>query len=306
MLNRLFTLLLFTVNISVAPRRGLCYDWIAMFFQGLERTLIMGIVNVTPDSFSDGGRFLDRERAVEHALRLVDEGADIIDIGGESTRPGAQPVPLEEELRRVIPVVEGLRRRSEVMISVDTYKAEVARRALEAGAEMVNDISALRFDPEMARVVAQHDAYVVLMHMQGTPQTMQDNPQYDDVVQDIREFLHERIAAAVAAGIKREKIIIDPGIGFGKLLEHNLEILRRLEELKALGRPILIGPSRKSFIGQLTGLPVDQRLEGTIASVVVGVLHGAAIVRVHDVAPVRRALQIVDAIKRGERDEVKN
>lgn len=277
-----------------------------MLLQDPERTLIMGIVNVTPDSFSDGGRFLDRDRAVEHALRLVDEGADIIDIGGESTRPGAQPVPLEEELRRVIPVVKELRRLSDVPISVDTYKAEVARQALEAGANIVNDISALRFDPQMARVVAEHDAYVVLMHMQGTPQTMQDNPHYDDVIQDILAFLKERIEVAIDAGIKREKIIIDPGIGFGKLLEHNLEILRRLGELRALGRPILIGPSRKSFIGQLTGLPVDQRLEGTIASVVVGVLHGAQIVRVHDVAPVRRALQIVDAIKRGERDEVKS
>jgi dihydropteroate synthase len=265
-----------------------------------KRTLIMGILNVTPDSFSDGGRYLEPERAVAHGLRLVKEGADIIDIGGESTRPGADPVPAEEELRRVIPVIEGIKQESNVMISIDTYKAQVAEVALAAGAGMVNDISALRLDEEMINVAVKYDVPVVLMHMQGTPRTMQENPQYNDVVSDIINFLGERIAAAAAAGIPKERLIIDPGIGFGKLLQHNLEILRRLDEFKALGRPILIGPSRKSFIGQLTGAPVEERLPGTIASIVLGILRGADIIRVHDVREARQAVQVADAIIRGD------
>lgn len=262
------------------------------------RTLIMGILNVTPDSFSDGGLYLQHERAIAQGLKLAEDGADIIDVGGESTRPGANPVPVKEELRRVIPVIEGLRKESQIMISIDTYKAPVAEAALAAGAEMVNDISALRFDSAMTSLLAEHDLPVVLMHMQGEPRTMQENPRYNDVVSEVSEFLRERIAAAVAAGIA--EIIIDPGIGFGKRVEHNLEILRRLAELKALGRPILIGPSRKSFIGQLTGAPLDERLPGTIASVVLGIAGGADIVRVHDVLEVKRAVQVADAIIRGD------
>lgn len=262
------------------------------------RTLIMGILNVTPDSFSDGGLYLQHERAIAQGLKLAEDGADIIDVGGESTRPGANPVPVKEELRRVIPVIEGLRKESQIMISIDTYKAPVAEAALAAGAEMVNDISALRFDKAMTSLLAEHDLPVVLMHMQGEPRTMQENPRYNDVVSEVSEFLRERIAAAVAAGIA--EIIIDPGIGFGKTVEHNLEILRRLAELKALGRPILIGPSRKSFIGQLTGAPLDERLPGTIASVVLGIAGGADIVRVHDVLEIKRAVQVADAIIRGD------
>ncbi len=262
-----------------------------------KRTLIMGILNVTPDSFSDGGRYTTVEAAVAHAQRLVEEGADILDIGGESTRPGADPVPLDEELRRVIPVVQAVRQAlPEVCISVDTYKARVAREALESGADMINDVSALRFDPEMASVVAEGDVPVVLMHMKGTPKTMQQNPTYGDVVREILAFLRERIEFAVSQGIARDRIIVDPGIGFGKRPEHNTEILQRLGELRELGRPILLGTSRKSFLGALTKRPVEKRLEETIASVVVGVLRGADIVRVHDVAPMKHALAVADAV----------
>ncbi len=264
-----------------------------------RRTLVMGILNVTPDSFFDGGKFFHLESALEHARRLIREGADIIDIGGESSRPGAEPVPEEEELRRVIPIIRALRQETSVPISIDTYKASVAEAALEAGANIVNDISALRFDSRMVKVVARAGVPVVLMHMQGEPRTMQQNPVYTDVVREIKEFFAERIAFTRAHGI--EKILIDPGIGFGKTVEHNLEILRRLGEFRELGYPILIGVSRKSFIGRLCGtdedpLPPSERLEGTIASNVIAVLNGAQIVRVHDVAAHKRALAIVDAI----------
>ena len=260
----------------------------------------MGVLNVTPDSFSDGGLYLDPERAIARGLELISAGADILDIGGESTRPGAEPVPPEEELRRVIPVIKGLREETEAVISIDTYKAVVAEAALEAGADMVNDISALRFDGRMGEVLAETAAPVILMHMQGEPRTMQENPHYDDVVSEIISFLRRRIEEAVELGIAPERVIIDPGIGFGKRVEHNLEILRRLDELKVLGRPILIGPSRKSFIGQLSGAPVSERLPGTIAAVALGIAKGAAIVRVHDVREVRQAVRIADAIVRGE------
>ncbi len=263
-----------------------------------RRTLIMGIVNVTPDSFSDSGAFFDPEAAIGQALLMAHEGADILDIGGESTRPGAQPVPLDEELRRVIPVIRAVRQALPQMpISIDTYKARVAEAALAAGATLVNDVSALRFDPQMASLVAEADVPVILMHMKGAPQTMQNAPSYTDVVREITEFLRERIAFAQAAGIAIEKIIVDPGIGFGKRPQDNTEILRRLHELKALGRPILLGTSRKSFLGAITRRPVTERLEETIASCVIGALRGADIVRVHDVGPVKHALQVADAIK---------
>ncbi len=254
----------------------------------------MGVLNVTPDSFSDGGDFLDVEAAVSHAKQMALDGADIIDVGGESSRPGSDPVSKEEELQRVIPVIERLAEEVNVPISIDTYKPEVAEAALEAGASLVNDIGGLG-DLNMVRVAAEHNVPVVLMHMQGKPKTMQDDPQYDDVIKEILRLFEERIEVAKKAGVK--DIIIDPGIGFGKTLEHNLEILRRVEEFTGLGHPVLIGPSRKGFIGAITDLPVEERLEGTIAAVAISAWNGASIVRVHDVKECRRALQIVDAVK---------
>ncbi|MCX8035984.1 MAG: dihydropteroate synthase [Candidatus Sumerlaeia bacterium] len=262
----------------------------------LRSVAVMGIVNVTPDSFSDGGRFLDPERAVAHGLQLIADGADILDIGGESTRPGAEPVPADVELRRVLPVVERLRQ-TNVLLSIDTAKAVVARAALEAGAHIVNDVTALRGDPEMAHVAADFGAGVVLMHMQGTPRTMQANPTYRDVVAEIGGFFAERRQAARAAGIADECMVFDPGIGFGKTLEHNLAILRRLGELLSLGRPVLVGPSRKSFIGKVLDVPVEDRLEGTAAAVAIAVWNGAAIVRVHDVRAMKRVAQMAAAIR---------
>jgi len=260
------------------------------------RTLIMGIVNVTPDSFSDGGAFLDPAAAVEHGLRLAAEGADILDVGGESTRPGAAPVPLEEELRRVVPVVRGLASRCQAPISVDTTKAAVARAALAEGAAIVNDVSALRFDPALGPVVAAAGAALVLMHMRGEPRTMQQGPRYDDLLGEVRAELAAALARAAAAGVDPARTIVDPGIGFGKSLEHNLELLERLGELEALGRPVLVGPSRKSFIGGITGAPPAERVEGTIAACCLAAARGAHAVRVHDVAAVRRALTVADAI----------
>lgn len=262
-----------------------------------SRTLIMGVVNVTPDSFSDGGLAFSREAAVSLAQRLVEEGADIIDVGGESTRPGSTPVPMEEEIRRVIPVIGELAAKLAVPLSVDTYKAEVARRALAVGASIVNDISGGTFDPDMPDVVAQHRAGVVLMHIKGTPRTMQENPQYGDVVSEVAEFLTGAVERFKKVGVPLESIIVDPGIGFGKRLEHNLQLLRNIARFQGIAAGVLVGPSRKSFIGAITGLPVEQRLEGTIAAAVVASLYGADVVRVHDVAAVRRALLISDAIK---------
>jgi len=256
----------------------------------------MGIVNVTPDSFSDGGSFADAERAVAHALAMAKAGADIIDIGGESTRPGAAPVSAEEEICRVVPVIERLGR---LTISVDTTKAVVAERALTAGARIVNDISALRFDARMADVVRDAGAGVVLMHMQGTPQTMQAEPHYTDVVAEVRDFLAERIAFAVSRGIKKSQIAIDLGIGFGKTVEHNLALLAHLETFASLGCPVLVGASRKSFIGKVLA-PIrseQERLAGSVAVAVWAVMHGARIVRVHDVAETVDAVRMVEAIQ---------
>jgi dihydropteroate synthase len=261
----------------------------------MEPAKIMGIVNVTPDSFSDGGEFLDPERAIAHGRQLADEGADILDVGGESTRPGARAVDAGEELLRVQPVIEGLAA-GETPISIDTSKAVVAEAALDAGATMVNDVTALRADPDLAAVCAETGCEVVLMHMLGDPRTMQENPTYEDVVDDVRSFLAERIEFAVAQGIKEERIWVDPGIGFGKTVEHNLELHRRLGELSELGRPIAFGSSRKTFIGKLTGAEVDQRVGGTIASNVIAWMNGARMLRVHDVRPMREALTFADAI----------
>jgi len=256
---------------------------------------LMGVVNVTPDSFSDGGLFLDPEAAVAHGLELVEAGAQVLDVGGESTRPGAEPVGVEEELRRVVPVIRGLSG-SQARISVDTSKAAVAAAALDAGAEIVNDVTALRGDPGMAGLCAERGATVVLMHMLGEPRTMQRDPRYEDVVDDVKAFLAERLEAAVAAGIAEGRVWLDPGIGFGKTGAHNMELLRRLGELRELGRPLVIGTSRKSFIGKVDGSPADERLGGTIASSVLAAAEGADVLRVHDVAEMRQALTVATAI----------
>jgi dihydropteroate synthase len=263
---------------------------------------LMGIVNVTPDSFSDGGLFLQPEGAIEHARRLVDEGADLLDVGGESTRPGARAVSAGEELERVQPVLEGLRD-AEAPVSIDTSKVAVAEVALDTGAGMVNDVTALRSEPELAALCAERDCGLVLMHMQGTPRTMQEAPTYRDVVDDVKGFLAERIEFATSEGVVEERIWIDPGIGFGKTVEHNLELHRRLVELAELGRPIAFGSSRKSFVGKLTGADVDQRLGGTIASNVIAYANGAEMLRVHEVAPMRQALTVANALMRGSSDQ---
>jgi dihydropteroate synthase len=255
---------------------------------------VMGILNVTPDSFSDGGRFVEVDSAVAQARQMIATGADLIDVGGESTRPGAEPVSEAEEIRRVVPVIERL---AGLVVSVDTTKAAVAEAALRAGARVVNDISALRWDEQMAAVAASHGAGVVLMHMQGTPQTMQAQPRYDDVVREVREFLAERIEFAVAHGIGREQIAIDPGIGFGKTVEHNLELLNRLEELRMLGCPVLVGASRKSFIGRITGREPGGRLAGSLAVAGWAAARGARILRVHDVAETRDVVRLIEAIR---------
>jgi dihydropteroate synthase len=256
---------------------------------------LMGVVNVTPDSFSDGGLFLDSARAIEHGRALIGQGADLLDIGGESTRPGAAEVSAEQELARVGPVIEGLAADG-TPLSIDTSKLAVAEAALDAGAAMVNDVTALRAEPEIAALCAERGAELVLMHMQGTPRTMQENPAYDDVVDDVKGFLAERIEFAVSQGIDEDRIWIDPGIGFGKTAEHNLELHRRLGELGELGRPIAFGSSRKSFFGKLTGAEVDERLGGTIASNVIAFANGARMLRVHDVGPMRQALTIAEAV----------
>lgn len=266
-----------------------------------SRTYIMGIVNVTPDSFADGGRFFDYKKAVEHALGMAEDGVDIIDVGGESTRPGALPVEVKEELRRVIPVIKGIVKEVDVIVSIDTTKASVAEAALTEGAAMVNDVSAFRFDPDLAALAAKRNVPVALMHMRGTPRTMQENVHYSDLLSEIMQFLRERISFALRSGIEREKIIIDPGIGFGKSPERdNFTILRNLAEFKCLGRPLLIGPSRKAFLGRLLNLPVESREEATAGAVAAAVMNGANIVRVHDVKKMKRVVAVVDSIKKSE------
>lgn len=263
---------------------------------------LMGVVNVTPDSFSDGGLFLDARAAIARAHELIGEGADIVDIGGESTRPGAEPVLAEEELRRVLPVVEGIADAG-AQISIDTSKAAVARPALDAGASLVNDVTALRGDPDMAALVADSGVECCLMHMRGEPRTMQTDPRYDDVVNDVRAFLQERMEYAIREGVREERIMLDPGIGFGKTVAHNLALLRRLDELTSLGRPIVVGTSRKSFIGRILAdaagqtepVAAAERLPGTIATNVLAYERGARVFRVHDVAPVRDALAVAAA-----------
>ena len=262
-----------------------------------ERTLVMGVLNVTPDSFSDGGRFFDPEDAVKQALRMVEDGADLVDVGGESTRPGSDPVSVEEERRRVVPIVERLAEELDTPISIDTRKAEVAAAAVEAAATIVNDVTA-GGDPEMFDVVRESGAAIVLMHMKGEPKTMQEAPHYDDVVREVRDYLEERVEAAVAAGIDREAICVDPGLGFAKTTPHSLTLMKHTDALLDLGRPVLVGPSRKSFIGDVLGTEVGERAEGTLGAVCYMVGKGAHIVRVHDVRETVRAVRVVDAILR--------
>lgn len=264
-----------------------------------RRTLIMGILNITPDSFSDGGRYFSIDAALAGAEALLQEGADILDVGGESTRPGSEPVSASEEMERVVPVIAALRRNFTCPISVDTYKAAVAEAAIESGAAIVNDISGLTFDARMAGVVACSGAGVVIMHIRGTPRDMQKDPHYEDVTGEVGSWLAGQVALALAAGVEREQIVIDPGLGFGKRLEDNFTLLRELDRLSDLGLPILAGPSRKSFIGRVLDLPAGERVEGTAAAVTAAILHGARIVRVHDIKAVKRTALIADAIRFG-------
>lgn len=270
--------------------------------QGLgERPLIMGVLNITPDSFSDGGQFLDPEKALDHAYYLTESGADILDIGGESSRPGSEGISVDEEIERVIPIIKKLAKKLKIPVSIDTVKSEVAERAFDAGASILNDISALRMDEKMAGLAAQNNALVILMHMRGNPAEMQKNTEYDDIIGEISDFLSESALKAIQKGIKREKIIIDPGIGFGKSAEGNLVLLKNLDKFLELGYPVLVGASRKSFIGKALDLPLDQRLEGSVAAACYAVLNGADIVRVHDVVETRRAITIIEKIAAADR-----
>ncbi|MBI3378092.1 MAG: dihydropteroate synthase [Nitrospirae bacterium] len=277
--------------------------WQSFSLDFSKKTCLMGILNVTPDSFSDGGQYFNRGLAIKRAHEMVEEGADIIDIGGESTRPGYEPVPLEEEISRTIPVIEALAKNIKVPISIDTYKAEVAKRALDAGASIVNDTSGLRFDPEMPKVVSQYKVPVVIMHIKGTPKNMQVNPTYEALIPEIMDYFRESIRLAVESGIAEEKIIIDPGIGFGKTFGHNLEIIKNLREFTLLEKPLLVGPSRKAFIGKILGdATASERLEGTAAAVAISILNGANIIRVHDVKEMKKVALVADAVKRGSVD----
>jgi dihydropteroate synthase len=262
-----------------------------------KRTLLMGVLNVTPDSFSDGGIFFDKEKAIAHGLKMVEEGADILDIGGESTRPASKPLELEEELRRVIPVIESLAEKVDVPISIDTYKATVAQKAIDAGAQMINDISGLHFDQNLAKTTVKEDVPIVLMHIRGTPETMQKDVHYNSLFSEILLYLKESIQKAESAGLDPHQIIIDPGIGFGKTLEDNLLIIKNLNEFRVLGKPILLGTSRKAFIGKILNAEVRDRLEGTLSTIAIGVLNGAHIIRSHDVLQAKKAIAVADAIR---------
>jgi len=282
-----------------------CRDSFVISYRGgsftlTDRPLLVGVINVTPDSFSDGGDFFSPERAVEHGLTLAEEGADILDVGGESTRPGAQPVPVAEELRRAIPVISALSEKSSVPVSIDTYKAEVAVEAISAGARMVNDITGLFGHSAMAEVVAEHKVPVILMHIKSTPKDMQASPKYKDLISEIIRRLRQSLGRAKSCGIEFEKTIVDPGIGFGKTLEHNLEILARLDEFRSLGRPIMVGTSRKSFVGNILGTPPKERILGTAASSAIAIYKGAKLLRVHDVSETKQVLKVANAISTGE------
>jgi len=273
--------------------------WANFSFDFTQKTYVMGILNVTPDSFSDGGKFLEKPKAIKRAIQMVEDGADIIDIGGESTRPGSEPITIEEELQRTIPVITTVSKEIRQPVSIDTYKSEVAKRALDAGASLVNDISGLKFDPKMRNVIAHYEVPVILMHIKGTPNNMQQNPIYEALIPEILDYLRESVNIAESSGIPRDKILIDPGIGFGKTFEQNLEIIHNLKIFSFLEKPICIGPSRKAFIGKILGTTsTDERLEGTAAAVSASILNGANIVRVHDVKEMVRVAKVADAIMR--------
>lgn len=269
-----------------------------------ERVHVIGILNVTPDSFSDGGQYMNPDAAVAHALAMGEQGADVIDIGAESSRPGAVPIDEEEERRRLIPIVRAVCRRTAIPVSIDTTKASIAEQALDVGAALINDITALRWDARMANVVAKAGAGLILMHMQGNPQTMQDAAHYTDVVAEVRQFLKARMDAAKEAGVPSDRILLDPGIGFGKNCQHNVALLNQLDTFRTLGRPLVVGVSRKAFIGKILGRPIDQRLMGTAGAVAVAVMKGARMVRVHDVAPIRDVVKIVEALQRHQHPAV--
>jgi dihydropteroate synthase len=285
--------------LDTCPGKSLAIRWSHFSLDLDRRTHVMGIVNVTPDSFSDGGRFFEPGKAIEQGIAMASHGADIIDIGGESTRPYSKRISVEEELNRVIPVIEGMRKQVKVPISIDTLKAQVAREALRSGASMVNDISALRSDPQMVRVVAEAGVPIVLMHMKGAPEDMQVQPMYDEVLSEIVGFLRSALDQAKQGGVSQDLTIVDPGIGFGKTFEHNLEIIRGLKQLQCLGRPVLVGTSRKAFIGHILKKDVEARETGTMATVAAAVMNGAHIVRAHDVEKTVETVRMIDAIKRG-------
>ena len=274
-------------------------EWSNFSLDFSKKTYIMGVLNVTPDSFSDGGLFFNEKKAVERALGLIEDGADIIDIGGESTRPGSEPVPVEEEIRRTIPAIKAISKEIKVPISIDTYKAAVARHALDAGASMVNDISGLRFDPDMPKIVAEYKVPVIIMHIKGRPKDMQQSTVYEALIPEIMDYIRASILLARNFGILEDRIIIDPGIGFGKTFEHNLEIIKNLKEFTLLGRPVAVGVSRKAFIGKILGdVPPSERLEGTASAVAISIFNGANIIRVHDVKEMAKVAKVADAIKR--------
>jgi len=281
-------------------RKANVLEWLGYTFDLDSKTFVMGILNITPDSFFDGGAHFRENDAVKQGLKMTAEGADIIDVGGESTRPFSDPLPLDEELRRVIPVIKTLSQETDIPISIDTYKSEVASQAIEAGATMVNDISALKFDPLMGQLVADAGVPIVLMHMKGKPKNMQINPTYKDLFGEITDFLEKAIEQAISSGIKRDLIIIDPGIGFGKSFDDNLKIINNLHTFSSLGQPLLVGPSNKAFIGHVLGLSVESRESGTMATIAASVLNGANIVRVHNVKATKETVTMIDAIMKSE------
>ena len=278
---------------------SLTLEWMGYSLALGQKTHVMGILNVTPDSFSDGGRYLEKKKAIEHGIAMARDGADIIDVGGESTRPYSKKISLNEEMERVIPVIEVLKKELNIPICIDTYKSEIAKMAIQAGASMINDISAFRFDPDLISVVRESGVPVILMHMKGTPDNMQDNPTYDDLISEILGFLKSAVDRALNGGIRKDMIIIDPGIGFGKTFDHNLEIINALRRFQSLGRPILLGTSRKAFIGHILDKEPHERDTGTMATITAGVMNGAHIVRVHDVKKGVETVKVIDAIKRG-------
>jgi dihydropteroate synthase len=292
-------------GLKVAPASAPLAGDLWKYLLAQTRPLIMGVINVTPDSFADGGLFFDHDAAVNHALSLATAGADILDLGGESTRPFSEPTPLDEELRRVLPVIEQVRAQTSISISIDTYKSQVARAALDAGANIINDISSLRFDPDMVHLAREYRVPVILMHMKGTPREMQANPHYDDLIGELRAFFSERLEFALAHGLSRELLVLDPGIGFGKTFQHNMEILNNLDAFLDLGCPLLIGPSRKAFLGHLLGgLPPAERDVATLAALAISVQRGASIVRVHNVAYAKQFFTVLSAISQVRRGPV--